>query len=240
MLKLEKTADLSTIVIRIREKERFFEPGLVKALAIALILHSGALILIHVTPFSFTSNFIFPLVRVQSDLPLAATSALVVEDINEEEFAPPPFLFAPPLEWVSGPSEFPLPSSVMFDPSMLDSIEKNMWPKWNEPLLYQLEEPLVQLSISGDLAKIPLISDDPLLNQIEPLTTHSPFYVVYEVQLDQATGEIFWFERTENSGIKRIDQLTETILLNLRFAPLNQEDTIKGTLSFIVLNTSNE
>jgi hypothetical protein len=60
--------------------------------------------------------------------------------------------------------------------------------------------------------------------------------VTYQVQLDEKTGEIFWYDRTESSGIPTIDDLTEKILLNLRFAPY-QSELITGILNFAILDT---
>ncbi len=236
MLKLEKTSDLSNLTIRMRERERFFEPRLLKALAIALILHSGALLLFHVTPFSFTSTFTFPPIQVQSDPPIKGVSALVSHYNEEDEFLPPPPPLISALDWISFSQESTLLPSVAFNPHALQSLEEQNWPKCQEPLSLKLEEPRIQLAISGDLAQLPLLTTDPLLNQMQPISSPaSSAYVTYQVQLDGKTGEIFWYERTKSSAVSVTDQLTEKILLNLRFSLPETYETVMGTLNFVVL-----
>jgi hypothetical protein len=236
MLKLEKASDLSNITIRMREREHFFEPRLLKALAIALILHTGGLLFFHVTPFFFTSTFTFPPIHVKSDSPVKGVSAQVSHAREEEEILPPPLSLVPSLDWISISPISTLVPSINFDPHALQFLEERVWPKWQEPLTLKLEEPRIQLAISGDIAELPLVKTDPMLSQMEPLFPQtSPAYVTYQVQLDEKTGEIFWYERTESSAVTAIDQLTEKILLNLRFLPPSNPTVIKGSLHFAVL-----
>ena len=67
MLKLEKTSNAAGLALRMREKERFLEPRVIKALAIALGLHIGGLVLFHAAPFDFSSSYLFPPIQVQMD-----------------------------------------------------------------------------------------------------------------------------------------------------------------------------
>lgn len=236
MLKLEKTSDLSGLAICIRERERFFEPRLLKALAIAFFLHIGALILFQVTPFYFSSKFVFPPIQVQFDPPVQGISALASSYTEEELLLPPPLSFIPTLDWISFSQESTLIPSLNFDLHALQSLEERVQPKWHEPISLKLEEPRIQLDISGDLAEIPLIASDPLLNQMQPRSLQgSPTYVAYHVQLDEKTGEIFWYERFQSSKEAAINHLTEKILLNLRFASPTSKEPVKGSLHFVVL-----
>lgn len=241
MLKLEKTSNPSQLTIRIREKERFFEPRLLKALAFALTFHIGALFLFHVHPFFLDSTFIFPPVHVRSDSTKKGIFVSSSPSYIEEEFFPPPPL--PPLildlDWISFTQESAMISSIDFNLHSLQSIEEKLWPKWEEPLSLKIEEPRVQLAISGDLAQFPLLNKDPLLNQMQPFSPYSSFdYITYEVQLNEKTGELLWYECKEFSSQPDINKLTEKILLNLRFASFEAKEPIKGTISFIVLLSS--
>src|SRR5436309_1962698 len=83
--KLEKTSQLSGLTLCMREREHFFEPRFLKALAIALILHGGALFLFHVSPFDFSSTFTFPPIHVQSDSTIQGVSTLVDFNIEEDQ-----------------------------------------------------------------------------------------------------------------------------------------------------------
>lgn len=237
MLRLEKTSPLSGLMVRVRERERFFEPRLLKALTIALLLHCGGLILFQVTPFSVSSTFIFSPIQVQSDHPLQSVSALASSYTEEEEFFPPITLI-PALAWIDLSPEPIVLSSKQIDIQAFKSIEEHLWPKWNVPLSLQLEEPRIQLAISGELAKLALIATDPLLHHMQPLSPElSPTYVTYEVQVDESTGELFWYDRTVSSGIPSIDSLTEKILLNLRFSSVPSQEIVTGTLNFVVLDS---
>jgi hypothetical protein len=239
MLKIEKTSQLSglTVRVRLREKERFFEPPLLKALAIALALHCTALLLFHVTPFALSSTFVFPPVHVQSDQPLQGVSALVSPNVEEnDELMPPPPSLIPALDWLSLSQESTLVASLSLDPDAFQSLEERLWPKFWEPFSLKLEEPRIQLVISGDLAELPLIAKDPLLDEMQPFSPHaSPTYVTYQVQIDEK-GEIFWYELLQSSGAE-VDRLTENILLSLRFDSVPSKAFTTGTLNFLVLDT---
>lgn len=238
MLKLEKKSRLSNVTIRMRERERFFEPRLLKALTIALLLHCGALVLFQVTPFSFTSTFVFPPVHVQSDSTMKGVVALVSDIVEKEEILSPPLSFVPPLDWISFLPESVLTPSYAFDSEGLESLEKHIWPKWDAPLSVKLEEPRVQLAISGPLGELSMVTSDPLLEKMQPISSHDfAAYVTYRVMLDEYTGEIFWYERLESSSELAINQLTEKILLGLRFFPAKSQEPITGILNFIVLPT---
>lgn len=237
MLKLEKTSHFSGLRVRLRERERFFEPRLLKALAMALIFHSGALLLFHVAPFDLSSTFRFPPVQVNSILDQQqgiSVTALVHPEENEEILSPP-FSIIPALDWNFFSQNSTLISTPHLDTYTFQSLEEHLWPKWYEPLSLRLEEPYIQLIISGDLADLSLIASDPLLNQMQPFSPSlSPVYVTYQVQMDEKTGELFWYERIESSGIEAVDRKTEKILKNLRFAIREPLELVSGSLNFIV------
>lgn len=239
MLKLEKSSRLSGITVRLREREGFFEPRLLKALAVALFLHAGGLALFQVIPFSFTSSFIFPPVKVQSDHPAQSISAVASSypESVDEELAPPSLSLIPPLEIAYLPQNSTLSPIVAFDPHAFRPLEERLWPAWDSPLTLELEEPRIRLSISGELAKHSLAATDPLLSQMQSIHKSStPAYVTYNVQMDEATGELFWFDRVQSSGTREIDQLTEKILFNLRFTPDQSGEPVIGNIHFVVLN----
>lgn len=239
MLKLEKTSSSSGITLRLRERERFFNSQLMKALAIALFLHVGAFTLFQVIPFKFSSTFLFSPVHVHSESTLqGVTSAIVTASIQEEEdFLAPPLQLIPSIEWTLPTIESPLTPLVALDLQAFQPLEEHLWPIWQQPLPLALDEPLIQLTISGDLAERTLVSTDPLLSQRQPLALppEEAVYVVYRVQMDERTGELFWYERTQASGRAEIDEMTESIVRNLRFEPNRSWEDITGTLHFAVL-----
>jgi hypothetical protein len=241
MLRLEKTQHLG-LTVSLRAQQGFFEPRLLKALAIALILHCGALFFFHVIPFSINTTFIFPPVEVHSENPLEGVSTFVASYLEEnEEFLPPPVPLMTGLDGFFTQHPSILHPPLILDPFAFQSLEEKLWPKWHDSLSLKLEEPRIRLVISGDLATLSLVATDPLLNQTQPISSTSfPIYVTYQVQLDEKTGELFWYERLDSSGLTTIDQLTEKILLNLRFSTVESNESLKGTLNFVVLNSENE
>lgn len=232
MLKLEKTSSLSGFTVRMRERERFFEPRLLKALAIALILHCIGLFLFQVTPFFVSSTFIFAPLHVQSDHPLQGVSTLATF-YQEEEDLFPPIEWLPHLDWLFLTPEPSFLYTEVMNNQFFTSTEERIWPKWEAPLSFPLEEPKIRLAIAGDLAELTLASTDPLLQQMQPFSTEtSPSYITYQVQVDETTGELFWYERLVSSGMPALDNLTEKILLNLRFYPPRVPEPVTGTLHF--------
>lgn len=238
MLKLERSSQSSSLTVRLREREMFFEPRVLKALSIAVFLHCAALLLFQVAPFSFTSSHIFSPVKVQSNHQEQSISlvASTFSQEGEDELAPPSISLIPPLEASSLLQESTLSPTLALKPNAFEKLEEQIWPIWDLPLTFDLEEPRIRLAVSGDLAEHSLIATHPLLNQMQSIhVSASPAYVSYQVQMDEATGEIFWFERLQSSGIKEVDQLTETILSQLRFASKNSFEWVTGNVNFTLL-----
>ncbi len=239
MLKLEKLSNALGLTLRLRERENFFNPQLLKALAIALFLHLGGLLLFHVSPFQFSSSFVFPPIQVQSDHALshAISTKITLNAPEQEEFPFPPLRLLPPaIDWIHMPLESSLEPSLALNLNTLQYREENVWPIWHSPLSIPLEEPLIQLTIAGDLAEYPLQSSDPKLNQMHRLSEDSPLYheVIFQVQLDGRKGEIFWYERVHSSGNKKMDRLAEQMLLSLRFASPKTKEFVSGKLHFAI------
>ena len=193
MLKIEKTSQLSGLTVRLRERERFFEPRLLKALAFALILHIGGFLFFHITPFSFNSSFTFPPVQVQSDQPIQTISAIANHSFEEaEEFFPPPLSMIPPLEIAAILPPPSLTPSLSLNPHIFQSVEEHLWPFWQAPLSLKLEEPRIRLTISGELIEQKLVAADSVLDETLPITLKTtPAYASYRVQMHEETGELF-------------------------------------------------
>lgn len=243
MLKLEKLSNALGITLSFREHESFFNPQLLKALAIALFLHLGGLVLFHVSPFQFSSSFVFPPIQVQSDHTSPHTiSARTTLDLPEQkEFPFPPLRFLPPaIDWINMPLESSLEPSLALNLNTLQYREEKIWPIWHSPLSPPLEEPLIQLTIAGDLATYPLQSYDLKLDQTHHLSQDSPLYheVTFHVQLDARKGELFWYERLHSSGNKKIDYLAEQMLLSLRFVPPKTKESVTGKLHFAISDSA--
>jgi len=238
MLKLEKTSDLSGLAIQMRERERFFEPRVLKAFLIALFLHTSGLLLFHAAPFDFSSNYLFPPIQVQMDSPLQGVSVLAGPTTEIDDFLPPPISFVPAMDQDFLPKNSVLAPYLEFDPHAFNTIESHLWPKWEEPLL-PLKEPWIKLSISGDLAHHPLITSNPLLEEVKVISpTFKEAYAHFRVLLDAHSGELFWYERIDVADeMQAMNMLAESILTKLRFQPSSGQDIdfVEGELHFAML-----
>lgn len=238
MLKLEKTSKTSGPTLRFRDRDRFFEPQLLKAMGIALMLHIGGLILFHVSPFTISSTFVFPPIEVQSDQPIeGATTLLTFHEKDEEDIPPPPLRLVPSMDWTGLPTESKLMPEIALNINALDSLEERVWPIWQPSPSVDLKGPLIKLTISGNLAEQKVIRSDPMLDKMVSLNVKSlsHVYVTYHVQLDERKGELFWHERIQSSGVEDVDRLTEKILLNLKFTTPTPREPVEGTLNFAVV-----
>lgn len=235
MLKLEKDTRRSHITVSLRAREPFFNSILLKALSFAIILHLGALFLFHIRPFKLMSSFLFPPVQVQTNhelLPSPSLSLIPAEESKEKNF------LIPPLPTTGLPPSLPLSLSFSSNEnlaasslthSLFSDLEHDQWPLTQpEYQKIALHKPAVSLISSGDLAQLPIIESDPRLENTVQLKTpgQDPFFVTYHVRVDEKSGTIFWYERTQPSGLAEIDGLTEEMLLNLRF------DTAKALAPF--------
>jgi hypothetical protein len=235
MLKLEKSRE-SGIAIRLRPKERFFEPTLIKAFALALFLHLGGLALFHIAPFSMSSSFLFPPIHVQSQInrPASATTLHSIEQTGDS-FMLPPLALIPLTDLGEEINLSDLAPFHSFDPKAYQELEETLWPLWESPFSIPMEGPKIMVTISGDLARFPLIKKDPILDELHPIgePLHS---ISYRVKMDKETGELFWFERENSSGKKEIDRLTENILSHFIFGTDGHFDAIDGSLDFILFS----
>lgn len=239
MLKLEKSSLFSPLRYRFREREGWFGSQFLKAFGMAALFHAGFFLLFRIHPFFHSSSFLFPPVQVELDLLSSFTNVGgAAEGVQEEDFLFPVFpvlSFVPDLPWegVSLHSDRPL------DLHAFQHVEERMWPIEYAPLSLPLEEHKIELSVSGDLAEEKLIQTDSRLLERQPLSFRSPLLVSYQVERDERSGEIFWYERKESSGRKEIDDLTEEILLNLKFATEKKEMT-GGMLHFKIFDIAVE
>jgi hypothetical protein len=237
MLKLEREQQTSTLTLKFRERETIFRPLFLQSLALAMAIHLTFFIFFHVAPFSLISSFTFPPVAVES--PSSTNHALTVSTTlweADRDVLSPPLSAIPSLDWVTIPSSDILFSPVHYDIDRLKHLESFDWPLLQEPLPVQLEEPWVNLTISGELAQRHLLSKAPLLDERKPLTNQPPLYayIDYRVQIDEHTGKIFWVEQLRSSGMASVDKSIETLVKRLEFEADGTLEATIGNLHFSV------
>lgn len=227
MLKLikEKTGQLS---FQLQSKDSIFKSHFILALIMALFFHLFAFVLFQPVKFYFISTYRFPPIIVH---PSIGISTVAHSKTEENELAFPPISFTPSSAWLS-----PARDSLLFPTTIasnaLEKLEERLWPVWYEPLSIELLEPKIQMTMSGDLANISVLSSDPLLMEKIPVGLQKqPEFLSYKVLVDMEMGEIFWHANEQNV----INKELEKILLSLKFEKQLFQEPMQGTIHFTVL-----
>jgi hypothetical protein len=242
VLKLERSSKGSDLTIIWRDQEHFFNSLFWQALGIALMLHLGAFLIFHIQAFKIESSFVFPPIKVGADYGSFSTAnTLLLADQNQEELTnlPPPPLFDssfPKLVFNHLQSQqLPLPSLELINHAF-DSIEHRalnlIHPSAPFPIFYYP----IQMHLTGELADHPFTQEDSLI-LMTPLQKKGPlkhFHIRYQVQIDDLSGQVFWYDKKQTSGISRLDELAEKILLSLKFDPNFDSHFLVGEIYFVM------
>jgi hypothetical protein len=227
MLKLEK--GLEGIYIKVREKDKFFNSLLLKALAAALLFHILFFVVFQIQPFKMSSSFLFPPVMVQTD----QNGSTLIQKEHEDEISllpPPPYAIDYPKQLPQGLQERPQIKGIPPFNSE-DQILLTFTPA-------TIERPKVQLSISGEPSTLQWLLPDALKQKIEVPINKDPLFVKFLVLLDENRGEVFWYDKIQGSGSSSVDKTAEEVLLNLHFhgeASLN----MSGIIDFAIYSEEN-
>lgn len=237
MLCLER-AKSQDLVIQIRSRDPVFSHPFRLALAIALLLHVGAFFLFYIHPFNLGSSFIFPPVIVRSDDSLLSPNVQILS-LKEERSWQEDIL--PSLATLQEGPVFPLRMEIAsFLPTnwQIASSEVQHLPS---PLLSALKP--IQIYMSGEIVPYALSTNDILQHDTVPSAWLKPplstYEVRYLVQVDEQSGEIFWYDRRQSSGYAAIDQLTENLLLQLKFLPSHFYPLVGEVIFSMNLNIEN-
>lgn len=220
MLRLEKGS--KKLDITLRQRERIFTRPLLQALGIALGLHLAALILFPIALTRFSgSQQVHPPVSVAAILP---SFSGVSTEIAEEEI-PSRYLSAPK----SRMPPLPVASSLPLDMPELRASQDMPLDFLNDFLDHQphFSEPLT-VRISGPLALRQRVFTAP-----KPLNTTHMGRVVFQVQLENRSGKIFWLERKEAHANEKVNQLAEKLIQELLFEPNQEAFVTEGEVEII-------
>lgn len=220
MLKLEKRGCDNQIYISLKSKEKLFNRQVCLAVAVALGLHLFGFLLFQVTPFKINASAaILPPVLVDAEISEQKNIVLA----NAEENPRSSSYFLEPT-----PSLPPLPQRTLSPLYRhLESIKDATFT--SHPFL-KLEKSLYEPTVfeAAELFSPSLIISGPLLTRAAlagPFPTFEAphlkgkFSAVYQVQIEQKTGSIFWYEMKQSTLDGEADRLVEAIVKNLRFIP---------------------
>lgn len=224
MLKLERVYKSRDINIRLRKRDRFLNRIFWQAFFIALGIHLFGLIFFKIqTLLTHSATRLSPIIA-HADLDLTKDNfhVQVMPDQVPRNYplAPPrssprmPKMALPPLirqteyvqentmlnkdpfrelqkEFMAMPSsELPLKTYPSLDISLLGALSSRSW-NYRNPI--KMAEGLIPSF------------DEPLL-------------AMFSIQLDENSGEIFWKELVQSTGVEKLDQFAEKILENVKIS----------------------
>lgn len=222
MLKLEKIGRRD-ISVSLRDKQNRFDRTFLKAFAIAIALHLGALILFHIHPFIAIGDKILPPSLVESDIAFGNNDILAE---IEREGIPQRHLLEPKMSILDIPAmpepylqrnlEYIKENSLLDNPFL--EIEEDWEYLASDGKSIPIPKP-IQVHVSGELAKIPLINDGSTHQDLSSFSTSTGTHqslIVYTVQVESTTGRIFWY-MPKNGKTIPMNGLVEKILSDIRF-----------------------
>lgn len=243
MLKLERVSKSGEINVRLRTCERFFNPVFCLSLGLAVFLHLLAIIVFHISPFKIESQWIFPSVKVNSELGLQPDSdTFILAHMEENKLLTPAFQYPP-----RSTSELPIytenslftrlkPDESEGFAQLINTFDLRMLPLTHLSPKLPVTCDSFTITISGRLA------ETELLEQMLPtkIQLQSPSIkkvrVRYNVRVDEKNGRIFWVRRIESSKRNDFDQQSEMILNSLYFKndPKNIETEGEVEITFAI------
>lgn len=234
MLKLEKVSKTLDIHITLRKREKLFNRSLLQALSIAIALHLAGILFFPIAVAKMSGAFArLPPVSVAAELPITAENsvAVEVEEVSPRIIRTPPSLSlkAPPLPIPELPSLEPLQKQISL-PSFA-SIEEAQ----RDPLL-PLLDPVPHYTQPVTIATSGPISASQLTQEIilpAPIPK-GRYRTVFQVEMEERTGRIFWFERKEADPHEPANLYAEKILQNLKFQTLQNAFVSSGEVEIVI------
>lgn len=227
MLKLEKISRSREIMVSLRDRDPRFNRTFIIAFAIAFSLHLLAGVLFTIRPFLLdSSELILPPIAASADLSVNRESmALAKVDKTERlhRTIPEPRYSVPKVPeltevTVNRQKEYVMKKELTAAPFAM--IEKEVFSpdftawessKQHAPVQILVSGPLADKTIEvngADSVELPLLNSDMRSNLIRAL---------YAVEVENQSGQIFWYESQQKLENLEYRRLAEKILLNLRF-----------------------
>lgn len=229
MLKLEKTSRDHDVSVAFCSKEHFFTRPLLTALAVALGIHLGFIILFQVSPLKirWDNTPILPSI-VETEL-LPPGENLVMAKIDLEALpdniltkAPPPLPFLADLPLFLPNRHIEFKGQAQALTTLFTEIEKEIY----LPSFSQAGSPSLgplSVHISGPLANKKLINDHLQkypTNIFSELNTKAPQRLLYSVLVDEQSGSVFWHELVEKGVNEAMEKMGSGIIYGLEFAKM--------------------
>jgi hypothetical protein len=244
MLKLEKMAKTLEISMTFKPRERLFDPLFLKALAIAILLHTLAGFLVHIRHNLFIdSPSVFPPAVVDTDPSLSHAGVIAHLEADDLSLYPIPRPKETPLPLPTMPLASHLPKPEILQKGRTSSRQLFTRLSDHSPLFEQqwLTGPEFTrtscIHLSGALQNKKLLYNG--LDKLDLTTLNSmtaPFtQAIYEVRLDTRSGTLFWFKPL---GTSRVSKECESILKRIQFEPEMSGAIVSGEVSIVLIKES--
>lgn len=226
MLRLEKTAKTGEINVRLRKRDRFFSSAFCLAFGVALFLHLLAILLFQIHPFIVESQWLFPSIKVNSELEIQHldSEAFVLAEMEENKLLTP--TFNPPAgsmpELPKIPEVYlthqlePIPEKRL-PPQKIFSAETNTLPVVHFSPKFSFSFDSFAISAYGRLGEKAIVSQAKPEQITLQLFTLQKMRARYLVRVEEKTGTIFWAERLESTKMPDLDRQAERIINTLCF-----------------------
>lgn len=238
MLRLVKARG-KEIHVKLRNREKWFSPLLVRAFVIASLFHLLALALFRIHSMFNTQEYFLPPSIVETDGgPIDDVVAYMEEPGKKRYF------FAP------APSRLTLPE--MPSPQFVREVESiKAGDLSHNPFVHietgydfiNFDPPItspkgIQIHVSGELARVPLLEPahvlvDKLSKELKPVSNSK---IVYTVQVESRTGKIFWYMPEKRTAVKEAQQFGDKIVSLIRFKPNRNAFVYTGAIEIILGN----
>lgn len=244
MLKLEKVSKSMEISISLRDEERFFNRPFLKALALALLIHLAAAMLFQIRPFTILgSQMLFPPAQVDTDISYTSDGGVFANLDHEEVVSFPigePKETFPKFPPVPDDMEWMLSSLSLFPIASTQNPFKFLESRWLEPDVISWAKQKIggnpiQVFPSKQLAERMVINEG-----IEPFDPRQTYSILFDVQVDDRTGTVCWYEikKIEGSIDRELNLEAENILRRMRFNSLEHSFITSGEIEIRFIEES--
>ncbi len=239
MLKLEKIAKTRELNILLRSRQRFLTVTFICALGYALLIHFGALLVFKIAPFQVNyQQSLFPPVIVATELPIQHGVYSTNQHLEEQE--PIPAYLVAPL-----PMDPMIPKAYKMSPIVTkESIVREV--AFSIPIF-----PEEEIRILGNKEKVYELLNFHLSGgaiALSPINVYAPneqtntasYRVLFNVQIDQMKGEIFWWEMIEGPKNKKFQNYAIEALKGLKFIQHTMPDIISGEIEITMASKNTD
>jgi hypothetical protein len=227
MLGLEKKSGKRPIGITFRVGSKLFTPTFVRGLALAIGLHLSGFIIFQVSPFKIgLIETTFPPTQVNIDMGTPSDGAALAQLEGEGTLSKAMAKPKPSIPNIPPVTEFAMergpayPKEQTISRYPFQQIETGLY--FTNFLDLSFPSPRsanrIEIQVCGDLANREILHTG--WNDRDPLPSYSKgdYFAIYDIQVEDRTGRVFWYEQRQGPDKKKLNALAEKILHNLQFA----------------------